>query len=221
MECLNCGKILTKTQKKYCSKQCQCDYQYLDFIEKWKRGLDNGIRGQYGISAHIRRYLFEKYNSKCSRCGWGEVNSHTGKIPLEIEHIDGDYTNNKEENLDLICPNCHSLTSTYKGANKGFGRKCRDKYSLYKKKKNFCINCGKEISLSAKRCVQCDHENKRIIPLPDRDFLKEQIRTLTFVDVGKKYGVVDNTIRKWCKKLSLPTTKREIKSYSDEEWLDV
>ena len=36
-----------------------------------------------------------------------------------------------EDNLDLICPNCHSLTATYKGANKGNGRKDREKYSLY------------------------------------------------------------------------------------------
>lgn len=40
-----------------------------------------------------------------------------------MEHIVGDYTNNSEENLILLCPNCHSLTATYKGANKGHGRK--------------------------------------------------------------------------------------------------
>jgi predicted HNH restriction endonuclease len=48
---------------------------------------------------------------------------------LEIEHIDGNFENNAEENLELLCPNCHSLTSTYKGANKGSGRKERKKYS--------------------------------------------------------------------------------------------
>lgn len=43
-------------------------------------------------------------------------------IPLEIDHIDGNSENNSEENLRLICPNCHSLTATYKGANRGKGR---------------------------------------------------------------------------------------------------
>lgn len=62
--------------------------------------------------------------------GWGEKNPFTGNIPLEIEHLDGDYTNNKEENLAVLCPNCHSLTSTYKGTNKGNGRKERSKYNL-------------------------------------------------------------------------------------------
>ena len=55
---------------------------------------------------------------KCMECGWSERNPHTGNIPIELEHIDGDFKNNKEENLKLLCPNCHSLTKTYKGANK-------------------------------------------------------------------------------------------------------
>lgn len=88
------------------------------------------MRGEYNISRHIKRYLFEKYNYKCSKCGWGEMNPYSKLIPLEIEHIDGNYQNNKEENLTLLCPNCHSLTATYKGANKGNGRKSRKKYDL-------------------------------------------------------------------------------------------
>lgn len=73
-------------------------------------------------------YEYKKYNSKYARCGWSKVNKYTGNIPLEIEHIDGNYMNNKEENLILLCPNCHSLTSTYKGANMNNGRKNRNKY---------------------------------------------------------------------------------------------
>ncbi len=85
------------------------------------------MRGKNQISKHIRRYLFEKYNNMCNSCGWDEMNPHTGLIPLQVEHIDGNYLNNKEENLTLLCPNCHSLTSTYGGANKGNGRKDRYK----------------------------------------------------------------------------------------------
>ena len=65
----------------------------------------------------------KKYDNKCSECGWGEINQHTGTIPLELEHIDGNPYNNSPDNVTLLCPNCHSLTSTYKGANKGHGRK--------------------------------------------------------------------------------------------------
>lgn len=128
MKCLNCGIILKNRQIKYCSNKCQMDYQYNKWIEDWKKGNKTGLKGKYDISDYIRKYLKNKYNNKCSKCGWSERNIYTGEIPLEIEHIDGNYLNNKEENLDLLCPNCHSLTPTYKGANKGKGRKDRHKY---------------------------------------------------------------------------------------------
>lgn len=50
------------------------------------------------------------------------MNPYTGTIPLEVEHIDGDPYNTTPDNVTLLCPNCHSLTPTYKGANKGRGR---------------------------------------------------------------------------------------------------
>lgn len=81
---------------------------YQDYIRRWKEGLENGIKGDYQISSYIRRYLFEKYDGKCAHCGWHETNPYTKKIPLEIEHIDGNYMNNNEDNLILLCPNCHS-----------------------------------------------------------------------------------------------------------------
>ena len=124
--CVNCGKEIVK-KNKYCSNKCQCDYEYKIYINRWKNGEINGLVGQYGISSMIRRYLLEKFNNKCQQCDWGEINHFTKKIPLEIHHKDGDYSNNKESNLELLCPNCHSLTETYKNANKN-GRKNRNKY---------------------------------------------------------------------------------------------
>jgi hypothetical protein len=109
-------------KKKYCNTKCQNDYQYKKFIEDWKLGKHNGMRGKTATSHHIRRFLFEKYDNKCCDCGWNTRNLFTNKIPLELEHIDGDYTNNNENNLKLLCPNCHSLTATWKGANKKQGR---------------------------------------------------------------------------------------------------
>ena len=65
---------------------------------------------------------------------WSKTNPYTGNIPLEIDHIDGNYKNNNEDNLILLCPNCHSLTETYKGANLNHGRNNRHKY--YQRKEN-------------------------------------------------------------------------------------
>lgn len=96
--------------------------KYEAFIERWKLGEEKGMKGRTSISSHIRKYLFIKYENACARCGWSERNIFTNRFPLEVEHIDGDFTNNLEPNLILICPNCHALTSTYRSLNRGKGR---------------------------------------------------------------------------------------------------
>ena len=124
--CLNCGNELQNKQTKYCCQKCQVDYQQKQWEEKWFSGEISGFSetDHWGnIPDRIRTYLFNKYDSKCSKCGWGEVNPFTGRVPLEVEHIDGDFTNNRPENVTLLCPNCHSLTATYRGANSGKGRR--------------------------------------------------------------------------------------------------
>lgn len=126
--CLNCGtRRDNKWRGKFCCQDCQHEYQYKKYIERWKDGKEDGMSGNDQISKIIKRYLREKYKNKCVCCGWNKINDYTKKIPLEVEHIDGNYKNNKEENLTLLCPNCHSLTSTYRGANRGYGREYRYK----------------------------------------------------------------------------------------------
>lgn len=98
------------------------DQRYEAFIERWKAGEETGMKGTTNISGHIRKYLFKKYDGRCCKCGWNEVNLFTSKVPLEVEHLDGDHRNNVEANLLLLCPNCHSLTGTFRSLNKGRGR---------------------------------------------------------------------------------------------------
>ncbi len=107
------------------------NYQHLKWVESWKKGKANGNVGitARNISTHLRKYLIDKFGNKCFVCNWNTKHPITGIIPLEIDHIDGDAENNLEENLRLICPNCHALTPFYKNLNKGKGRKWRmDKY---------------------------------------------------------------------------------------------
>lgn len=124
--CLNCGKDITSaknTKHKYCSNKCQHEYEYKQWIQQYKEDNSIAVSSKWGqLPTPLRRYIFNKYDNKCCICGWSKVNPYTNTIPLEIDHIDGNAENNSEDNLRLICPNCHSLTSTYRGANRGHGR---------------------------------------------------------------------------------------------------
>lgn len=55
------------------------------------------------------------------------MNPKTKEVPLVADHTDGNWRNNKEENLRLVCPNCDALSPTYAGSNKGNGRPSRAK----------------------------------------------------------------------------------------------
>jgi len=101
------------------------DFQQKEWERKWLNGEADGNKNSVWtqVSCRLKTYLMNKYNSRCALCGWGEINPYTGTVPLEIDHIDGDSYNSTPENVTLLCPNCHSLTKTYRGANRGHGRK--------------------------------------------------------------------------------------------------
>ncbi len=124
-KCLLCSKEASRPGYKYCSNACQINYQYQSYIKKWKSGKVNGLQRIGIVSRYIKRYLRKKFGNKCCLCGWSRINIKTGQVPLVADHIDGNWRNNNESNLRLICPNCDALTPTYAGLNKGNGRKNR------------------------------------------------------------------------------------------------
>ena len=115
--CANCGKPLINYQKKYCSLECQKEHRNKELIDKWKSGEYSGTTA-FTASSVVRNYMLKKAGYKCSICGWHEVNPYTGLVPLQLHHINGDSTDNREENLQVLCPNCHSLTENFGSRNK-------------------------------------------------------------------------------------------------------
>ena len=123
--CMACGKELIGYNTMFCSIECRKkfeDKQYSEYIERWKNGEECGHTPCFKIHKYVKRYLLEKYNNSCQECGWGKVNPYTNNVPLQIHHIDGDCTNNSEENLQLLCPNCHALTENFGSRNKNSKR---------------------------------------------------------------------------------------------------
>ena len=124
--CVNCGNLVP-ARNQYCNHKCQAEYTYKEFIKRWKEGKELGMAGEDGLSAHIRRYLLEKANYTCEipECECNFINPYTNLSILQIHHIDGDATNNKEENLQVLCPNHHAMTEHFGSRNKNSTRRYR------------------------------------------------------------------------------------------------
>ncbi len=69
-------------------------------------------------SFKLKKRLFRAglKSPKCELCGWAEI-SKDGRIPVELDHINGNHSDNRIENLRVLCPNCHSLQPTHRGRN--------------------------------------------------------------------------------------------------------
>lgn len=89
--------------------------------------------------------------AECSSCDLSEWMGQP--IPIELDHINGDSSDNRIENLRILCPNCHALTPTYRGRNMNGGVRTA------KLTKNSLCECGELKQSRSKNCLKCHHLN--------------------------------------------------------------
>lgn len=155
--------------------------------------------GVYYSSHKLKERLvkggYKKY--QCDICGISQWNA--SKISLHLDHINGINTDNRLENLRILCPNCHSQTDTY----------CRQKQNAHKVDKigmqknkhiNIVCSCGKEKTYKAKCCLDCSKKRRSKIIWPSVSELETMIQTNSHLAVGRMLGVSDNAVRKYLRK---------------------
>lgn len=121
--CKYCGNKLKNKRSVFCDNTCYSKFKRKEYLERWKSGEENGLSGKYEIRECVRDFLIESANYCCEVCGCNMVNPYTHKTILQIHHKDGDCTNNKPNNLMVLCPNCHAMTENFGSRNKNATRK--------------------------------------------------------------------------------------------------
>lgn len=155
-----------------------------------------------------RRLIEEGYKlNKCENpeCGISEWHGHP--LVLQLHHINGNHNDNRLENLQILCPNYHSLTENFNG-------------KKLKKEQKRCPDCENPIRNHSEYCKHCapKHRSNPSMKVkeedrPSKEELLKLIKATSFTEIGRMYRVTDNAIRKWCKKYEIPSTKKELKEY--------
>lgn len=141
---------------------------------------------------------------KCEKCGITEWENKP--IQLELDHVNGKNMDNRIENLNILCPNCHSQTPFHRGRNReksAISEFRKEKFKKEKKIKELKIcTCGQDIK--NKRRKYCSKQcailhGSKVQDRPTQEQLLNDIKKLGYAATGRKYGVSDNAIRKWLK----------------------
>lgn len=134
--------------------------QQIDLSEILVENYQGSFRTDYIKKRLVKEGLKELVCESCCGMTWSAeiTNWETVPIPLHLDHINGVSNDNRLENLRLLCPTCHNLTSTYGGKNVGKVSNAyekRDREPSLSQYPNFCIGCGKRIGQRYTVCRQC------------------------------------------------------------------
>jgi len=133
-QCKYCGNDVVsggKYTRVFCNMACANGYRAKERVDAWWSGTHDGLNATGTATAKwVRQALIERFGEQCSECGWNETHPTTGRVPIELDHIDGNWLNALPENVRLLCPNHHALTPTYRWLNSAKARQLRGEESL-------------------------------------------------------------------------------------------
>ncbi len=150
--------------------------------------IRNSPMGSKHIKTRVLRENLLIY--KCADCGISDWKGK--KLVLQLDHINGVNDDHRLENLQLLCPNCHSQTDTYCGRN------------VANRTQKLCVDCDTPILATSSRCRRCTTKLRSENPAykivwPSIPELEVMISELGLKATGRKLGVSDSAIRKHIK----------------------
>jgi transposase-like protein len=174
------------------------------------------VKGSTYNRSHLKRRLYEEGLKKpeCELCGQGEI--WRGKrISLILDHINGDRTNNRLENLRIVCPNCAATLETHCGGNKqghpklpAF-RKCAACRARFSPKYWDHRYCSRKCGTRARHTIGVPLPARRKVKRPPHRQLLREVLEMGYRAVGRKYGVSDTAVRKWLRQYERERAIRE------------
>jgi len=176
-----------------------------------KKPIEDYFNGANISSNNLKKRLIKEgiRENKCECCGnfkWLDIN-----IPLELHHKDGNHKNNKLENLEIICANCHyykhKKSEIYKEKQLNLKLKNKQKYRPDKKNK-ICLKCGQP-SVNKFCSYKCSHLASRKVIKPTKEQLEKLVWEKSSVQISKDLGLKSSTmISKWCKEYGISKPPR-------------